>query len=264
MEPMKTIQHGPDERVFFFSDAHLGGHDSQTESLKIRALSGFVDYLLEVPASAVYIAGDLWDFGFEYKHCLPKELTRSLIELSRLVRAGVKVHFLGGNHDFWIEDFLKEQLGIDYHDGPIDVVLGGRKYFLAHGDGISSDDVGYRLLKRILRSRLLIFLYRSIHPDLGIPLAKWAAGLGRGEREVDPHFPALEEVARRKISEEGYRGAIFGHRHHPKQEALAGGEIIVIGDWIRRFSYLSYTGGELRLEYWSPPGRDKNESRPSP
>jgi UDP-2,3-diacylglucosamine hydrolase len=254
---METIRHNSNEKVFLFSDAHLGGHDDSTETVKVEALGRFFRHLTDTGASALYVVGDFWDFGFEYKHCLPKELLWGLAELGRLTNEGVEVHFIGGNHDFWINDFLVRRIGIICHSNPVELNLDGQRYFLAHGDGISSDDAGYRLLKRILRSRILVRLYGIIHPDIGIPFAKWIAGLGKADKEADPCFPDLESVARKKIVDEGYQGAIFGHRHFPQTEQLETGRIIVLGDWIRWFTYLCFHDGELSLERWPAEGKNR-------
>jgi UDP-2,3-diacylglucosamine hydrolase len=148
------------------------------------------------------------------------------------------------------------------HREPVELQLPGGRFFLAHGDGISSDDAGYRLLKRILRSPLLMTLYRIIHPDIGIPFAKWVAGLGKTDREAEPNFPDLESVGRRKILQEGYQGVIFGHRHAPLQETIEDGRLIVLGDWIRSFTYLRLQDGELSLERWPVAGTGRDEVHP--
>ena len=263
MVGMEIIKHGSGETVFFFSDVHLGGHDRETEAVKTRALAGFLRHAAEARAAADYIVGDLWDFGFEYRHCLPKEILWALAELSKLQDSGVRVHFLGGNHDFWINDFLVNQMGMFCYPGPVELELAGQRWFLAHGDGLSSDDLGYRILKQILRGRALVALYRILHPDIGIPFAKWVAGLGKTDREAEPDFPDLESVARRKITDEGYHGAIFGHRHYPKRERIDSGEIIVLGDWISRFSYLRYSNGSLTLEKWPVEDTAEQKNRPT-
>jgi len=247
---MDVIEYNRNRRICFFSDAHLGGHDRETEARKKKMLKEFFSYLADSGTDALFIVGDLWDFGFEYRHVVPKELMWSLVEIHLLVRRGVAVHFIGGNHDFWLDDFLRRQTDMTFHKEAVDVLLGGRRYFVHHGDGISPDDQGYRYLRKFLRNGLLVGLYRSIHPDIGIPFAKWLAGLGKGEKELDPGFPALEKVAETKIKNEGYDGVIFGHRHFPKRETIGSGELIILGDWIRWFSYTMFDRGQLIQESW--------------
>jgi len=86
---------------------------------------------------------------------------------------------VGGNHDFWLGDYLTREIGLEVHFKPIEWTLYGKRFYLNHGDGIAKADWGYRILRRILRNKVNIFLFRLIHPDIGVPLAKWVSGSSR-------------------------------------------------------------------------------------
>ena len=43
---------------------------------------------------------------------------------------------------------------------------------IIHGDGILKEDYGYRLFRRIIRSKLCIFLYNLLPPRIGYLIAK--------------------------------------------------------------------------------------------
>jgi len=45
---------------------------------------------------------------------------------------------VGGNHDRWAGSFFRQDLGIDFLGGEADLDLGGRRAFVAHGDGLTS------------------------------------------------------------------------------------------------------------------------------
>ena len=121
--------------------------------------------------AALYVGGDLFDFWFEYGHTVPKRYIGVLQKLGELRRAGLPVTYVGGNHDFWIGDYLRRELDVTFTDEPLPITLQGRRILLAHGDGLGPGDHGYKFLKRVLRNGLARWLFRWIHPDLGIPLA---------------------------------------------------------------------------------------------
>jgi UDP-2,3-diacylglucosamine hydrolase len=99
-----------------------------------------------------------------------------LCELRETVRAGCAVHFLGGNHDYWAGRFFTETLGIAVYYQPFEIILGGRRFHLAHADGILPQDRGYRLMRRVFRNRLAIRLFRLLHPDFAFRLGASLSG----------------------------------------------------------------------------------------
>jgi UDP-2,3-diacylglucosamine hydrolase len=45
------------------------------------------------------------------------------------------------------------------------------KALLGHGDGLGPGDYGYKFLKQIFINPISIFLFKILHPDLGVRLA---------------------------------------------------------------------------------------------
>jgi UDP-2,3-diacylglucosamine hydrolase len=245
------------QSVYFISDAHLGsGSDQDT---RIRTL---VDLLgsFRRDAEHVYVLGDLFDFWFEYRHAIPKGHFRVLRALAELVEAGIPVTYLGGNHDFWSGSYLSREVGLHVHQHPITRQHQGRRLFLAHGDGLGPGDTGYRILKAVLRHRIAIALYRTIHPDLGIPLAYRISKTSRNHtagRDI-----LLERMSRYVVTPrllEGDDAVIVGHIHDPIHLTGPGTmEFVIIGDWLEHFTYVRMTGGALHLETYrgkAPPTR---------
>lgn len=243
-----------DERVFFLSDAHLGAESKEREARREGLLHEFL-HSLGSRASALYVVGDLFDFWFEYATSIPRRHFHTLCALERVRKAGVPIYYLGGNHDFWLGQFLTQDLGIQVIDGPLTLEAQGRRLWIHHGDGLIGGDLGYRLLKRVLRNRVAIALYRLLHPDLGIPLAGWVSRVSRHSRDLRQLDGALlvREIARPRFVE-GFDGVLVGHFHHVFEHHESGRDFFVLGDWIERFSYVVLEGGQLRLECWPNAG----------
>src|SRR5262245_8346461 len=154
----------PARAAYFISDAHLGVESKAREAARETRLIPFLNSL-PGRARSLYILGDLFDFWFEYGTAIPRRHFDLLATLRELRRADVEITCLAGNHDFWLGPFLRDELDLKVHDGALTVVEQGRRIWLHHGDGLLGGDLGYRVLKRVLRHPASIALYRWIHPD---------------------------------------------------------------------------------------------------
>ena len=237
--------------VFFVADAHLGVDPADREAGRAAKLH---DFLNSLPgrAASLYVVGDLFDFWFEYRTAIPRRHFPTLAALARLREAGVEVSYLNGNHDFWLGTFFRDSLGIRTIDGGTLVEAQGRRLWVHHGDGLVGGDLGYRMLRGVLRSRAGIALYGLLHPDLGIPLAhavsRWSRH-SRGEAALEPDR-LWREIAEPRFAE-GCDGVLIGHFHHTYERREPGREFFVLGDWIDRFTYAELSDGRLELKTWT-------------
>jgi UDP-2,3-diacylglucosamine hydrolase len=236
--------------AYFMSDAHLGAEAPDRERARERRLH---DFLTALPGRAeiLYIVGDLFDFWFEYRTAIPRRHFATLGVLKRTIEAGVPIVYLHGNHDFWLGPFLRETIGADTRTGAQSVRHQGRSIWLHHGDGLIGGDLGYRLLKRVVRHPVSIGLYGLLHPDLGIPLAHWVSGLSRHSREDRPPDPdrLWREIAVPRLAE-GHDAVMVGHFHQAYERREGARAFFVLGDWIDQFTYVTLEDGEFQLRVW--------------
>ena len=238
--------------LYIFSDAHLGANDSDKEQQKV---SKIVELFGKVQADGdrLIILGDLFDFWFEYKHAIPKDHHRVLFLLQGLLDRGVTIDYVSGNHDFWMGGFFEKEMGMNVHRDAVDIEYDGKRLHLIHGDGLAKRDRGYRILKRILRNRFNIWLYRKLPPDWAIPLAKAVSGSSRkytSTRKDHTFAPDYAAYARRKLVE-GYDVVAIGHLHIPVYTEHDEGVYINTGDFINHFSYARIGDGKVELQYLS-------------
>jgi UDP-2,3-diacylglucosamine hydrolase len=236
--------------VVFLSDAHLGAEAVDRESARAARLHGFLDSL-PGRASSLYIVGDLFDFWFEYRTAIPRRHFGTLAALARLRDAGVAITYLNGNHDFWLGTFLSESLGIKTVEGAVTVEEQGRRLWVHHGDGLIGGDLGYKVLRGVLRHPFSIALYGLLHPDAGIPLAHAVSAWSRTSRGDPPLTPdrLWNEIGKPKFAD-GYDGVIIGHFHHAFERRENGREFFVLGDWIDDFTYLEMVDGRITQSAW--------------
>jgi len=229
------------------SDAHLGAERKEKERLKRAELFSFLEKIKK-DAEALYILGDLFEFWFEYKNTIPKEHFDVLVKLKEITDLNIKVGYVTGNHDFWLGDFLEEKIGIEIFKEPTSVFHQGKRIFLIHGDGLAKKDTGYRFLKKILRNRTCINLYRLIPPDLGIPFAKKVASLSRSHTsKKDKALDDYIDFTKSKI-QDGYDAVVMGHIHYPMIRNLGRGTYLNTGEFFEKFSYGRLKEGKFYLE----------------
>ena len=237
--------------TYFISGIHLGLGSRKEEKAKEDRLLAFLRSILPL-TEQLFILGDLFDFWFEYKTVIPKGFHRTLTVLQDFTERDIPVHYLAGNHDYWMGDYFRTELGVQLHLDPFDVVADGKRIHMHHGDGLAGNDLGYRLIKPILRNRINIKLYRWLHPDIGVPLARGSSRTSR-EYTSDKKFgedKGMIEYAEGRIAG-GADMVVMGHRHRPYMKPLGEGVYVNLGDWISCNSYGALESGTMNLYTWN-------------
>lgn len=249
---------------FIASDIHLGAVPDATE----RAFLDFLEFVGERGASLL-VAGDLFDFWFEYGPIIHGRHFRVLAAVSRLVDAGIPVTLAGGNHDAWGGRFLREEVGVEFHRGPFRTIIAGRPALIAHGDGLGSGDLRYRMLKAVLRSRATILAFRALHPEIGIRIAHAVSRTDtRMEGDIGNVGRArfLEAWARHQFDSDPALGwVVCGHAHVPACIEVEPRRFYVnAGDWIRHFTFVEIQDGTPRLQTWDVARAAPRPTAPEP
>jgi UDP-2,3-diacylglucosamine hydrolase len=235
-----------DASVFFLSDAHFSNDDSEIEREKRRRLSLFLESIRG--AEHLYVVGDLFDFWFEFRRCIPRGFTSVLAPLRELVLSGTPVTLIGGNHDYWLGSCLSEEFGLRLAPDGLIAEHQGRRLLLEHGDETLSGDRAYLALKSVIRHPWFIAAARLLHPDF----TYWAADLlsARSRKIYSPDNPRrrrIKPLRVRKMLSDEFDAYLFGHLHIGFHYEVERWEILCLGDWNLRFSYVELSGGELKL-----------------
>ncbi len=243
-------------RIYFASDFHLGVDAKLSSIEREKLICQWLDEV-SIDASQIWIVGDLFDFWFEYNRAVPKGFLKLFSKLIILKEKGIDIQIFTGNHDLWMHDYFTKELGIPVHKDRIQVELIGKKFFIAHGDGLGPGDTGYKIMKKIFTNAFSKFLYRWLHPDLGIPLANFFSGKSRNSQVMLKEYLGSErewlcQYVERKSETNDFDYYIFGHRHLPIDYELKNqkSRYINLGDWLIHQSYAVYDGIELKVCFY--------------
>ncbi|MCL5029239.1 MAG: UDP-2,3-diacylglucosamine diphosphatase [Bacteroidetes bacterium] len=238
------------ETYLFISDIHLGLQSPSIEKEKERLLVKFLNFAQE-NGKELYIVGDLFDYWFEYKRVYQKGFFRTLTALQDLTEKGIKVHYFIGNHDFMHRNFFKDEIGAVMYEDPIDIKLNGKRFFIGHGDGLVKNDIGYNILKKILRNKALQKIYSWVHPDIGVAIASNTSKTSRDYTSKKDYGEedGLFEAAKSKI-DDGFDYVLFGHLHKKCFLKYKNGYYINLGSWLDAPCYGIYTGGKFEIVDW--------------
>ncbi|MGB2304928.1 MAG: UDP-2,3-diacylglucosamine diphosphatase [Flavobacteriaceae bacterium] len=244
------------KKVYFASDNHLGAPDSQSSAPRERI---FLDWLnhIQKDVGVLFLLGDLFDFWFEYKTVVPKGFVRVLGKLAELSDQGVEIHFFAGNHDLWIQDYFQKELSFIVHHTAQEFTINQKKFFVAHGDGLGPNDRGYKRMKKVFTNKFFQWLFRWIHPDIGMRLGHYLSVKNKvisGDEDIvflgeDKEW--LVQYCKKKQAEKKRDFYIFGHRHLPLDIAIEDeARYLNLGDWITHFTYADFDGTKLELKKW--------------
>lgn len=248
------------KNIYFASDFHLGVPDHQRSLEREKKLVRWLNFI-EPTASEIFLMGDIFDFWFEYKTVVPKGYARLMGKIADLTDKGIPVHVFRGNHDLWAFDYLEKEIGVKLYRRPMRRTFGDKNFFLAHGDGLGPGDNGYKFIKKVFENKVNQFFFNWLHPDVGTKMGLYFSKKSRianiareqkSEQRIDIESEMLYKYCLRKLEQQPEIDYfVFGHRHLPLEQEIAGkAKMVILGDWIIHFSYAVFDGQELRLAFF--------------
>jgi UDP-2,3-diacylglucosamine hydrolase len=242
----------PRTKLYFASDVHLGALGYASSREREDRFVRWLDSIKE-DAAEVFLVGDIFDFWFEYKTVVPKGYLRLFGKLAELTDAGIKLYFFKGNHDMWMYDYFVQEFQATIISDELVIERQGKKLFLHHGDGLGEGDNKYKFLKKVFRNPVARWLFRWLHPDIGVGLANnWSQNsrLANGKKDKRYEEDRLINYSQEIIKTVPYNYIICGHHHYPLDVELSpASHYINLGEWIYYNSYAVMEDGVLTLEY---------------
>ena len=247
----------PRNKHYFISDLHLGAAYIADRRAHEERVVRFLR-TIENDAKTLYLLGDVLDYWYEYRTVVPRGYVRFFGQLARMADAGIEITWFIGNHDIWLFDYLRDELGIRIVDAPqggIKTYIEGTGFYLGHGDTFGPQPRSYLFMRSLFHSRLCQKLYSGIHPRWTIPFAHgWSSHSRKGNAETENTADskalaaATTHAAEMAAGDADLRYIIIGHHHTPLEKNIGPNcRFIILGDWLARGSYAVFDGTTLRL-----------------
>ena len=227
----------------FISDLHL---DNKHEEIK-KAFFKF----LESEASEfenLYILGDLFEvwIGDDFED----DFTREVIsELKKFSLKDKNIFIMHGNRDFLLGEKFAEKCGAKLISDPLILDKEEKKIMLSHGDIFCTDDVEYQSFKEKVRNEKWQkeFLSKDLkdREEIAKNLRNESAMKNSKKEDylMDVNKTEVEKIAR----ENEVEILIHGHVHRPKIHNEVFGQRIVLGDWNKKYWFISLIGERVSL-----------------
>ncbi len=240
-----------DKKLYFLSDMHFGAPNNKLSREREHKLLRFLDSI-EEQAQSIFFVGDSFDFWFEYKKVVPKGFVRFLAKLATLRERGIEIFIFTGNHDLWLGDYLQEEIGAKVFKHKTILDCAGKSIFIAHGDGLGPGDKKYKFLKKVFTNRICQWLFRWLHPDIGVAIAQFWSRHNFTDPALEvfhgEHKEWLIQYCSRKLEQSHHDFFLMGHRHLPMDIQLnVNSRYINLGDWILNCNYAEFDGHDVRL-----------------
>lgn len=250
---MKQINLQPIKKIYFASDQHFGAPNPAASKEREAKFIRWLDEIKQ-DAQVLFLMGDLFDFWHEWNHVVPKGFVRVLGKLAEIKDSGIEIYFFIGNHDLWMKDYFEKEIGATVFFEKKFFEINGKKFLLAHGDGLGPGDKGYKRMKKLFTNPLAQWAFKWLHPDIAMKIAFYFSLKNKMiSGEEDKEFLGEDKefliiYSKEKLKNEKIDYFIYGHRHLPMVLDLKSGEnsakYINLGDWISYFTY-----GVLQTEF---------------
>lgn len=234
------------KKIYFVSDHHFG---FPTLSCSLEREEKFISWLTHIKTDiqVLFLLGDFFDFWFKFKKHPSNEFIEIKKNFIELQEQGIEIYFFSGNHDIYIKDYFKKELGIkSFHKGQL-IILNQKKWFITHGDP--------PLLRALLDNRLSCFLFPILYKIGVMKVIKYFL-FKRKQREKNKQMASFSKkrllsYAKKKSKKINYDFLIMGHIHSPLSLSLDKKQLICIGDWLYHFSYAFFDGEDLKIDVFN-------------
>ena len=236
--------------IFFVSDNHFQKKINQFEKERRKKFYSLLDHIKEVNGTLI-IGGDFFDFWFDYKGYVPFEYLDIFEKLKKLKNNGIDIYYILGNHDYWDFGFFNRTFSTKSFKNQFKFNNNDQNYLIIHGDGILKEDYGYRFFRRIIRSKLCIFLYNLLSPRIGYFIAK---KISKADKPKE-YYKDNELIKKKLLSyaKEKWKEVdvlLIGHYHQHGIIEEGDKKLIFLGDWLNKYLVTKYENGVWEQIKW--------------
>ena len=232
------------------SDVHLGSYGCHAEELN--------EYIKSVKPEILILNGDIFDgyvFNRKYFPASHVEFVRNVLTL---VKKGVTVYYLTGNHDDFMRNFEEIQMLNLHKLDKLILELDGMTYWFFHGDvfdismqgkiGKTLGRIGGNAYDALIRINRILNLVLKFFGQSPYSLSSRVKSSVKGAVKYVSDF---EEISCNHAIAQGYDVVANGHIHQPMIRKYENEDGLVLylnsGDWVENLTALEYNVGKWEI-----------------
>ena len=217
----------PPGQIVVIGDSHIG-----LAAGAERSVVRWLDRLEKTRPGALYLNGDLFHYLVAHPKFFTPTVGRVFDRFRALRDAGVPVHYVEGNRDFFLRGSFAEaavtDVGLEYA-----IAAGNRKYLIVHGDLINDRDWPYRFWRSASKnplSKLAIdFIPGRIARRFVDGVEKRLANTNFKHKSKLPLDLMAAYGLRR--NREGFTDVVFGHFHQKTFVPAGPATVTILPPW---------------------------------
>ena len=236
--------------LFIVSDNHFQRIKTPDEESRKKRFYSLLNHIKSTGGTLI-IGGDFFDFWFEYKGYAPSEFIEIFERLKDLKNNGVEIYYILGNHDYWDFGFFNKMFATKTFKNQCHIDIDNQKILIIHGDGIFKDDYNYRIFRKIIRSKLCIFLFNLLSPRIGYLIASKISNADKPSEYYKDN-----ELIKKKLTDyaekrwEDIDVLLVGHYHQSGIIEKNNKKLIFLGDWLNKFLVTTYDNNTWKQVIW--------------
>lgn len=196
-------------RIYVIGDSHIGlGEGAEAP------VNAWLDRLAALQPRALYLNGDLFHYLIAHRNFRTSSVDRVLAKFRELRDAGIAIHYVEGNRDFFLKGSFVE-------DAVTDIALeyaipaGTKKYLIVHGDTINDRDWAYRFWRRASKNPVtklgVNFVPKAIAKRFVDGVERRLSGSNFKHKSRVP-VELMRQYGRSRAAE-GFTDVVLGHFH---------------------------------------------------
>ena len=217
-------------RIFVIGDSHIGlAPGSET------AIVSWIDRLESLQPRALYLNGDLFHYLIAHPKFYTPAVEKVFDRFRRLRDAGVAVHYVEGNRDFFIRGSFVEKsvsdVAFEYS-----VPAGQKKYLIVHGDRINDRDYQYRFWRLASKNPISRFSLKLIPQRTArrfVDSVEMRLARSNFKHKTRLPLEQMEAYAQKRRSE-GFTNVVFGHFHEKLIMPVGDATVTIVPPWYEK------------------------------
>lgn len=217
----------PAGQIFVIGDSHIGLSEGSE-----RPILAWLERFAALRPRALYLNGDLFHYLIADAKFYTPTVEKVFARFRELRDAGVGVHYVEGNRDFFLKGSFAEaavtDVALEYS-----VEAGARRYLVVHGDMINDRDYPYRFWRFASKNPMSRFGLKLVPKRTARKFVDSVERrLARSNFKHKSQLP-IAHFERYGLARgrDGYTDVVFGHFHQKLVLPTAGAQITILPPW---------------------------------